>query len=316
MDSNGDFVVVWAAQGQAYSYFNGVKGQVFDSGGNKLGGEFAVNSQNVPGTGLTASNNELHPAIGMSDVGSFIVTWTAVTSQTNGVATNSIVVGREFTWDSTGAIPMLISTVNNGQTTNSNTEFVISVGSNGFISDATASANDHLPAGAFMASNAAVTMNSSGQFIVAWEAFQDNDVVEPNPDVVNSYGIYYRQYGVNGNAENRRWTNRPTKSSPRWIRRTSSRWRSRRFTTAINCARRSAWTWTAISPLPGTATDRARRRPELPKTWRPPSIKTRMASGCVPSIRRRPATPTNPATSPESRVNDTTLGAQQSAASP
>ena len=132
----------------------------------------------------------------MSDVGTFIVTWTAVTSQTNGIATNSIVVGREFTWDSTGANPMVITTTNNGQTTTSNTEFQISVGTAGFIGDP--QHLDHLAAGAFMASNAAVTMNRSGQFIVAWEAFQDNDVVNPNTDVPDSYGIYYRQYNSDG----------------------------------------------------------------------------------------------------------------------
>ena len=102
MDSQGDFIVVWATQGQSYSYFNTVKGQIYGYNGSKLGGEFAVNSQNIPGTGLTASNNQLHPSIAMSQSplsnspATFMVVWTAVTSQFNGVATGSVIKGREL----------------------------------------------------------------------------------------------------------------------------------------------------------------------------------------------------------------------------
>ena len=198
MDSKGDFVVVWATQGQSYSYFNGIEGQVYDAGGNPLGYEFAVNSQDVPGTGLTASNNELHPAIAMSDISTFVVVWTAVTGQTNGIATDSVIMGRMFTWDSTGATPMLISSTVNGQTTNSNTEFKVSVGTAPFVADPQAIPTDRLDAQPFMASNAAVAMNSSGDFIVTWEAFEDNDWIDMIEPTVNSYGIYYRQYNGDG----------------------------------------------------------------------------------------------------------------------
>ena len=73
MDSAGDFVVVWATQGQPYSYFNTVKEQMYSYDGHKVGGEFNVNSRDIPGTGLTASNNELHPSVSMSDAGTFMV---------------------------------------------------------------------------------------------------------------------------------------------------------------------------------------------------------------------------------------------------
>ena len=201
MDSKGDFVVVWATQGQSSGNFNGIDGQVFDSGGNELGSEFAVNSQNVGSCGTTASNNTLHPEIAMGDIGTFVVVWTAVTTQANGVATNSVIMGRMFTWDSTGATPMLVTTTVNGQSANSNTEFQVSVGDNTFIADAQALANDRLAASPFFASNAAVAMNSSGQFVVTWEAFQDNDQIDSPTDVVNSYGIYYRQFTAGGQAK-------------------------------------------------------------------------------------------------------------------
>ena len=68
MDNYGDFVVVWASQAQSYSYFNTIKGQIYDLDGNAVGTEFQV-AGNVPSTGLTASNNLLHPSIAMSERG-------------------------------------------------------------------------------------------------------------------------------------------------------------------------------------------------------------------------------------------------------
>ena len=48
MDSFGDFVIVWVTEGQTFSYFNDVKGQVFDSDGDRVGGEFLVNTRTFP----------------------------------------------------------------------------------------------------------------------------------------------------------------------------------------------------------------------------------------------------------------------------
>ena len=51
-DDLGNFVVVWATQGQSFSYFNDIDGQYFDYNGNPVGNEFMVNSQDLPGTKL------------------------------------------------------------------------------------------------------------------------------------------------------------------------------------------------------------------------------------------------------------------------
>ncbi len=53
MDPYGNFVVVWTTVGQPYSYFNDIHGQLFDYNGQRLGNEFRVNSQNIPGTGTS-----------------------------------------------------------------------------------------------------------------------------------------------------------------------------------------------------------------------------------------------------------------------
>ena len=55
MDSFGNFVVVWATSGQSFSYFNDIHGQIYDSDGKRVGSEFRVNSQNIPG------NQRRHP---------------------------------------------------------------------------------------------------------------------------------------------------------------------------------------------------------------------------------------------------------------
>ena len=61
---NGDFVVSWVDTGQQST---GIYGQRFNSTGNKLGGEFKVNS-------YTASDQQ-EPAITSLDDGGFIVSW-------------------------------------------------------------------------------------------------------------------------------------------------------------------------------------------------------------------------------------------------
>ena len=199
MDSRGDYIVVWATQGQQYSYFNNVEGQMYAYDGRKLGGEFRVNSQDIPGAGspggITASNNELHPSIAMSDVGTFMVTWTGVTSQFNGVALDSVIMGRMFNVTNAGAVPMV--TPNAGYYTGAadGTEFQVNVATDYIPSDPEDYV--HLPAAPMMASNAQVAMDPSGEVIVVWEAFQDNDWLD-QPDVVNSYGIYFRGFDADG----------------------------------------------------------------------------------------------------------------------
>ena len=76
----------------------------------------------------------------------------------------------------------------------------MNVGDKNFIADPEHLADHRLPddnsgtAITDTASNAQVSMDSYGDFIITWEAFEDNDQVEPLIDVVNSYGIYYRRF--------------------------------------------------------------------------------------------------------------------------
>jgi hypothetical protein len=199
MDSAGNFVVVWASKGQAYSYFNNIKGQIFDADGNRVGSEFRVNAYDIPGVNASPSSNTLHPSVAMSEVGTFVVTWDAVTNQKNGVATNTIIMARLF--DSRGnpiAIPQ------DQGNDSSNLEFKVNVGDEDFSSDYEHLADHHLTDGnpdnskTQTARNAQVAMSWDGTFIITWEAFQDNDQIDMPVDVVNSWGIYYRRFNPNG----------------------------------------------------------------------------------------------------------------------
>ena len=196
MDSQGNFVVVWASQGQSYSYFNDVRAQVYGPDGQRIGSEIRVNSANIPGTGVNPSSNELHPSVAMSEVGSFVVSWTAAESQKNGITTDTVVMARVFGLNGN---PLTIPEYEGHE--EGNVEFKVNVGDDEFIADYEHIADSRLEAGAFKARNAQVTMNPFGEFIVVWEAFQDNDWIDSPQDRVNSYGIYYRQYNMDGTAK-------------------------------------------------------------------------------------------------------------------
>jgi len=67
MDMLGNFVIAWANSAQDFSYYNGIKAQIFDRNGNKVGNEFLVNTED------TAVH--LNPAVGMARTGEFVIAW-------------------------------------------------------------------------------------------------------------------------------------------------------------------------------------------------------------------------------------------------
>ncbi len=66
VNPDGDFVAVWESQGQDGNS-ESLVGQPYDSAGNKLGTEFAVNTY--------TTGNQAAPALGMSNDGVFVVAW-------------------------------------------------------------------------------------------------------------------------------------------------------------------------------------------------------------------------------------------------
>jgi hypothetical protein len=66
MDRDGDYVIAWVSIGQDGSG-SGVYAQRFNAAGNRLGGEFRVNTN--------TSQDQDSPAIAMDDRGNFVVVW-------------------------------------------------------------------------------------------------------------------------------------------------------------------------------------------------------------------------------------------------
>jgi hypothetical protein len=65
--SNGSYVVVWRSEGQEGDGYSGVYGQRYASNGNKLGGEFHVNSH--------VSDYQFAPRVATLSDGGFVVVW-------------------------------------------------------------------------------------------------------------------------------------------------------------------------------------------------------------------------------------------------
>ena len=190
MDSFGNFVVVWATAAQPFGYSNDIHGQMFDTDGNRVGNELLINTQNIPGSG------EVNPSVAMNDSDDFVVTWDQVTQQSNGVVTDTDIVGRVF--DRNGnPLPVQTSATGNGQNQTSTAEFRVDVGDGKAIGDPQTNPTGTPEGGTDThrtARNSQVAMDSAGNFVVVWESFEDNDVGDATPE---SYGIYSRRFDIN-----------------------------------------------------------------------------------------------------------------------
>ncbi|HUT91971.1 MAG TPA: proprotein convertase P-domain-containing protein [Thermoguttaceae bacterium] len=189
MDEFGNFVVVWATKGQPFSYFNDVRGQVFNYEGDRVGSEFLVNQVSIPGTNLGPGSIELNPAVGMAANGDFVVAWDQVINMRNGAAIDSVIVGRLFNPDGTPRV--------NAQSTTTD-EFQVNVGDDSFLHDP-----EHTPENAGggneierQARNPQIAVDGAGEFIIVWEAFQDNE--DDASSGADSYGVYFRRYDADG----------------------------------------------------------------------------------------------------------------------
>jgi hypothetical protein len=160
MDEFGNFVVVWVSTGQPASYFNDIRGQLFNHRGERVGGEFRVNVANIPG----AAGVELNPTVARSANGNFVVIWEQVAGMVNGVVTDTVLVGRLFAPDGTPLTGEF--SVDTG------------VGTGGTETHRTAR-------------NARAVMDENGGFWVVWEAYSGNPV--------DHYDVYWRRFDAAGN---------------------------------------------------------------------------------------------------------------------
>jgi VCBS repeat-containing protein len=200
MDATGDFVVVWASNGQDGSGF-GVYGQLYDSSGATVGNEFPVNTFTTGGQGS--------PSVGMDAAGDFVVAWDSAAQDGD----LSGVYAQMF--DSTGAAVGSEFRVNTVTTDNQNSSqvamdaegaFVIVYESNlldGHGDGIFAKLYDNTGAGGseFQVNTTStdeqyspsVAMDMSGDFTVTWASF--------NQDAAAGGGIYAQRYTAAGSAQ-------------------------------------------------------------------------------------------------------------------
>ena len=165
MDDRGAFVIGWATSGQTFSFFNDVYAQRYDRFGEAQGSEFRVNENDFPGAlAFPPGRFEINPAVTMSGAtGNFVFAWEVVTSQQNGVATNTIIAGR--TYDADGG--------------NASREFRFDsgVGSGG---------GDQFR----VARNPQLAMNDQDEYTLVWESYSGS--------ALDGYDVYYREYRSDG----------------------------------------------------------------------------------------------------------------------
>ncbi|WP_290428436.1 cadherin domain-containing protein [Thermocoleostomius sinensis] len=75
VDAQGRFVVVWESEGQDGSR-SGIYAQIFAANGDKLGGEFRVNTY--------TTNDQKHPSVAIDADGDFVITWSSDGQDGNG----------------------------------------------------------------------------------------------------------------------------------------------------------------------------------------------------------------------------------------
>lgn len=142
MNAGGTFVVVWESDGQDGSGL-GVYGQRFNASGNKLGGEFQVNTTTFVG--------QLAPAVAINTNGQFIVTWTRGSL----LASGSDVYAQRF----------------DAQGNPQGSEFSVNTFTNNFQG------------------NPDIDMNLAGDFVIVWESSSQDGSL---------YGVYGQQFKSDG----------------------------------------------------------------------------------------------------------------------
>jgi hypothetical protein len=201
MDADGDFVIVWSGEGAGDTA--GIFGQRFNAAGVAQGAEFRANT--------TLPNVQTHPSVGMSDAGSFVISWTSanqdgaaggiyarrynaagapqgVEFQVNFVTTANDQDYSRVAMDADGDFVIVWASVINaffqwgiaGQRFTAGGAAVTTDGASEFIINTTIADDQHFPA---------VAMSPGGAFVVTWQSnLQDG----------SGLGVYARQYSEAG----------------------------------------------------------------------------------------------------------------------
>jgi hypothetical protein len=192
MDSAGDFVVVWQSSYEDRSGY-GIYAQLYGAGGNLVGSEFRVNTY--------TTNNQINPSVSMDSAGDFVVAWQSFYQDGSGYGVyaqrynaTATAQGSEFQVNTD-----TLSTQSNPSVAMDSTgDFVVAWqslsqdgSSYGVYAQQFNSAG--APGGEFQVNTTtansqghpSVAMDSSGDFIVAWQSYGQDG---------NKYGIFAQRY--------------------------------------------------------------------------------------------------------------------------
>jgi len=201
MDPSGNFVVVWASDGQDGDH-GGIFAQRFDNTGAKAGAEFQVNTY--------TTGYQYNPAIAMDSSGNFVVVWASDGQDGDGVG----VFARRY--DNTGAAQGGEFQVNVTTSGDQEQPTVASDASGNFVVVWTAENLDgsgygiagrrfgasgnpksgEFPINTYTTSQQnrpSIAMDSAGNFLVAWHGKGEDDPASPN-----GFGVFARAFGANG----------------------------------------------------------------------------------------------------------------------
>lgn len=179
MNAEGTFVAAWETRAQDGSFFNDVRGQLFNARGERISNEFRVNDNNVSSRGL-----EANPTAAIAQSGHFVVVW-------EGNSTESFLINKD-----------ILAKVYSPDALALGNEFTVNVSGAAFPTPLGIDDPPHERIGAFDSDqrNAAIAMDFDGNFIVVWESFQDNELSDV--DGPESFGIYWRRFALTPEAEN------------------------------------------------------------------------------------------------------------------
>ncbi|MGY4361496.1 hypothetical protein ACVW0J_007989 [Bradyrhizobium sp. i1.7.7] len=98
--TGGGFVVTWSDEGTADGSGSGIKAQVYDTAGNKIGGEYIVNSQ--------TNSYQYYPTVSALANGGFVISWQDF-SQTLGDNSSYGITAQVFNLSNAPTAPTIVS---------------------------------------------------------------------------------------------------------------------------------------------------------------------------------------------------------------
>ena len=198
-DASGNFVVSWATNGQVYGF--DIYAQRYNSAGTPQGNEFRINTSTI--------RDQRLPSIASDPSGNFVVTWYSYSQDGSDLGiyaqrynSSGATLGSEFrvnTYTTSEQRNQVVSIDSSGN-------FVIAWSSNFQDGSGTGiyaqrynnsgnAQGSEFRVNTYTTSNQrnpAIAVDSSGNFVVAWESFGQDDSV---------YGIYAQRYNAAGNPQ-------------------------------------------------------------------------------------------------------------------